>query len=196
MFRMTICILLSSSVAIVLLLPLITQPLRIGLVIILSTLLICILGGLFFCSWYTYILFLIYIGGLLVIFAYVAALIPNILFSGKKSLMFFVFIQSFGTYLLSFSITKNSNILTNWDVSSTKMLFSYALELISSELFSVYIGLALILLLNLVVVVKICYYYYGSLRPYKEEMYAKTNSKNTPIIKGSKWSSCRFTCSI
>merc|ERR1711893_494660 len=86
---MSAIILFSITTSILLLLPLIAQPLRLGLVIILLTLMICCLRALLISSWYGYILFLIYVGGLLVIFAYVAALSPNVLFRGGGALIFF-----------------------------------------------------------------------------------------------------------
>jgi NADH-ubiquinone oxidoreductase chain 6 len=145
--------------------PLILQPLRLGLVILVATLFICLLSAVQVSSWYGYILFLIYVGGLLVIFAYVAALIPNLLFNEPKNplylyiiliavLMYYIYAPDFGA--LSFI-----NMSFNNGAKLERM------GLMTLGLISIYISLAIILLLTLVIIVKICYSYHSSLRPYK-----------------------------
>ncbi len=58
-------------------LPLMVTPLRIGIVIFVITFLMCVLLGLLVSRWFAYILFLIYIGGLIVIFIYICLLCSN-----------------------------------------------------------------------------------------------------------------------
>lgn len=163
---MSILIFLRFSLTIAFILPLISQPLRLGLVVILSTLFICLLAGLFFSSWYAYILFLIYVGGLLVIFIYVATLIPNILFINNGYLTFFFVSQVPLIWGFSSYVSKSLKVVNYNEFISFKISKLYGLELISPSLISVFIGLRIVLLLNLIVVVKICYYYYGRLRVY------------------------------
>lgn len=62
--------------------PVLSQPLALGVVVLLFRLFSCVIVGLCVSSWYGYVLFLVYVGGLLVIFAYVAALVPNRIFLG------------------------------------------------------------------------------------------------------------------
>nr|YP_010028480.1 NADH dehydrogenase subunit 6 [Laevistrombus canarium]QOS48842.1 NADH dehydrogenase subunit 6 [Laevistrombus canarium] len=166
---MSAIMLFSITISILFLLPLMAQPLSLGLVIMILTLMMCCLSALLISSWYGYILFLIYVGGLLVMFAYVATLSPNVLFSGSYPIMlFFMMIPLFSLifYLYPFidlNSLNYSSLYTNY-----MNLKIYGTELVSPDMISVLIGLGLILLINLVVVVKICYYQHASLRPFKE----------------------------
>nr|QIT03190.1 NADH dehydrogenase subunit 6 [Phymorhynchus sp. LD-2020] len=151
-------------------LPLMAQPLSLGLVIMLSTLLMCLASAMLISQWYGYILFLIYVGGLLVMFAYVAALSPNVLFNQKTSgflilvLMFIIFMS------LKFYYFKDSSMLSDHGMQASNMMMKvYGIELVSSHMISNLIGLALILLINLIAVVKICYFQHDSLRPFKSK---------------------------
>lgn len=166
---MSALITFSIALSSLLILPLIIQPLSLGLVIIISTLLICFISAILLSSWYGYILFLIYVGGLLVIFAYVAALSPNILFGSGTPLIFFLFLiipLIIGFYMYPF--IDLSTIRYHHIFTEIKTLKIYGTELVSPEIISVLIGLAIILLINLIVVVKICYYQHASLRPFRE----------------------------
>nr|APH08711.1 NADH dehydrogenase subunit 6 [Pygmaeconus traillii] len=162
---MSSLIIFSMTMSMLSMLPLMAQPLSLGLVIILSTLLMCLVGAMTLSSWYSYILFLIYVGGLLVMFAYVAALSPNVLF-GQSVDLFFIFgvlisMILFSNYML-IDPYSSGNFLSN----EQKILKGCGIELVSNHMISVLIGLVFILLINLIVVVKICYYQHASLRPF------------------------------
>nr|YP_010937890.1 NADH dehydrogenase subunit 6 [Provanna glabra]WKY20937.1 NADH dehydrogenase subunit 6 [Provanna glabra] len=166
---MTAVIILALSLSSILMFPLMAQPLSLGLAIMVSTLLMCCLSAMFLSSWYAYILFLIYVGGLLVMFAYVAALSPNVLFTGSGS--FFLFILALFPAICIFwskYYIDYGTFLSFSQASQLKYMKTYGVELVSPEMMSVLIGLGLILLVNLVVVVKICYYQQASLRPFKD----------------------------
>nr|YP_010713555.1 NADH dehydrogenase subunit 6 [Purpuradusta gracilis]WDA98687.1 NADH dehydrogenase subunit 6 [Purpuradusta gracilis] len=166
---MTALMMLVFSLASLLMLPLMTQPLSLGLVIMISTLLMCSLTGMMLSSWYGYILFLIYVGGLLVMFAYVAALSPNTLFgSGLPLLGFLVLLVPLSVIFYFYPIKDFSMITTLNNYSEFMYLKSFGTELVSPNSVSILIGLGTILLLNLIVVVKICYYQHASLRPFNE----------------------------
>jgi len=60
----------------------IKHPLAMGLILLIQTIFICLLRGLLIKSfWFSYILFLIFIGGILVLFIYVTSLASNEIFS-------------------------------------------------------------------------------------------------------------------
>nr|YP_010943489.1 NADH dehydrogenase subunit 6 [Tonna galea]WLS55622.1 NADH dehydrogenase subunit 6 [Tonna galea]WNO19561.1 NADH dehydrogenase subunit 6 [Tonna galea] len=152
-----------------LLLPLMAQPLSLGLVIMFSTLMMCSISAMLISSWYGYILFLIYVGGLLVMFAYVAALSPNVLFgSGSPLILFFFMSLILSMMMFAYPLIDFSSINYMSFYSSFKFMKMYGTEMVSPQMISILIGLALILLINLIVVVKICYYQHASLRPFKE----------------------------
>nr|WIM50676.1 NADH dehydrogenase subunit 6 [Conus ventricosus] len=164
---MSSLLIITLTFSTLLILPMMSQPLSLGLIIMISTLFMCLVSGMTISVWYGYILFLIYVGGLLVMFAYVAALSPNVLFGGLTPLfsvmMFFPLLFLF----FYFYFFKDSPYLSFESYFSKFMyLKMYGVELISPYMISVLIGLGTILLINLIVVAKICYYQQASLRPF------------------------------
>nr|QTT61140.1 NADH dehydrogenase subunit 6 [Tritia cuvierii] len=166
---MSALIVFSMTVSSFLLLPLMMQPLSLGLVIMVSTLLMCFISAIMLSSWYGYILFLIYVGGLLVMFAYVAALSPNVLFGKGTPMVFFIFtIVPASMMFYSLPLIDESSISYMNTFSEMKFLKIYGVEMVAPQMISILIGLALILLINLIVVVKVCYYQQASLRPFSK----------------------------
>nr|QWS06282.1 NADH dehydrogenase subunit 6 [Buccinum bayani] len=164
---MSALIIFSMTLSSFLMLPLMMQPLSLGLMVMISTLLMCFISAITLSSWYGYILFLIYVGGLLVMFAYVAALSPNVLFGSGTPILFFSFLIFPVTILFYFyPLIDLSSISYLHVFSELKFLKMYGIEMVSPQMISILIGLGIILLINLVVVVKICYYQHASLRPF------------------------------
>ncbi|YP_008963248.1 NADH dehydrogenase subunit 6 (mitochondrion) [Babylonia areolata] len=164
---MSTLIVFSLTLSTLLMLPLMIQPLSLGLVIILSTLLMCLISAITLSSWYGYILFLIYVGGLLVMFAYVAALSPNVLFGSSSPLIFFsVLLLPLTVFFYVYPLVDLSSITYLNFFNELKFLKMHGIEMVSPHMISILIGLAVILLINLIVVVKICYYQHASLRPF------------------------------
>nr|YP_003162816.1 NADH dehydrogenase subunit 6 [Oncomelania hupensis robertsoni]ABS87683.1 NADH dehydrogense subunit 6 [Oncomelania hupensis robertsoni]AEP39049.1 NADH dehydrogenase subunit 6 [Oncomelania hupensis hupensis] len=165
---MTVIMLMAFSTCSVLMFPLMAQPLSLGLSIMISTLFLCMSSAMLISSWYAYILFLIYVGGLLVMFAYVAALSPNTLFSGMNAIIFFITLSVIIYVILYnhyFIDPVKTEIFNTW--AETKKLKTYGVELVSPHYISILIALGTILLLNLIVVVKICFYQHTPLRSFK-----------------------------
>nr|YP_010400326.1 NADH dehydrogenase subunit 6 [Indothais sacellum]UQS76025.1 NADH dehydrogenase subunit 6 [Indothais sacellum] len=164
---MTALIIFSMAFSSFLLLPFMSQPLSLGLIVMISTLFMCIASAITLSSWYGYILFLIYVGGLLVMFAYVAALSPNVLFgSGAPVILFGLSFLIFLVFLFNYSLVDLPLLSYMSEVSKSSFLKIYGSEMVSPQMVSILIGLAVILLINLIVVVKICYYTHTSLRPF------------------------------
>lgn len=168
---MTIRLVISLGLSRVFLFPLIGQPLSLGLAIIVSTFFICVLTAIYLSSWYGFILFLIYVGGLLVMFAYVATLSPNTLFGGAGPIFFLGGAQVLLPLALFFTPFVDFSLLTIpfQKKEDLTLLKACGIELVSPMIISVLIRLALILLINLIVVVKICYYQQRALRPYRSK---------------------------
>nr|CDN85565.1 NADH dehydrogenase subunit 6 [Geocharax gracilis] len=79
-----------------------THPLSMGLTLLIQTILICLLTGTFNSSfWFSYILFLIFLGGMLILFIYVASLASNEPFHVSPFLLVMMTIA----ILLSFTLT-------------------------------------------------------------------------------------------
>nr|QHE65846.1 NADH dehydrogenase subunit 6 [Neverita didyma] len=166
---MTALMIMALATSSIFMFPLMAQPLSLGLSIMISTLLMCILAAMLVSPWYGYILFLIYVGGLLVMFAYVSALSPNVLFSGAGSLMLLCFLL-FTLMIVFYSYTfSDMNIISYSSLfSHTKSLKIYGSQLVSPHVTPILVSLGVILLINLVVVVKICYYQQAPLRPFNK----------------------------
>nr|YP_004021400.1 NADH dehydrogenase subunit 6 [Phobaeticus serratipes]BAJ24540.1 NADH dehydrogenase subunit 6 [Phobaeticus serratipes] len=86
------------------------HPLSMGAVIIMQTTLISMITGMMYKSfWFSYILFLMYVGGMMVLFIYMTSLIPNMMFSmsSKKMLLLLLLMMS------TFFMQKSSTIINN-----------------------------------------------------------------------------------
>jgi len=151
------------------------QPLRLGFILILLTFCTRGLIRLVTFSWYGYLLFLVYIGGLLVMFIYVISLIPNLIFLSRKVSIYFIIIL-LNFILLNFFVFKDFirveiKSFDLFDYSSIRMAGGSMIMIYDN--FSCYLLLAVILLFVLIRVVKICYYCEGPLRVFKFKYYAK-----------------------
>nr|YP_010381759.1 NADH dehydrogenase subunit 6 [Entemnotrochus adansonianus]UDL72138.1 NADH dehydrogenase subunit 6 [Entemnotrochus adansonianus] len=166
---MTVLIVFSFSVSIMFLMPMMMQPLSLGLCVMLMSLFSCVLIAFCMSSWFGYVLFLIYVGGLLVMFAYVSALAPNSFFSGMKSFILFVVVFSVLVLMGGMTYFKISGFGVWVDFFSIdKGYLEAGGALVNPASISLMVALGIILLINLLAVVKICYYQQGALRCHEE----------------------------
>lgn len=140
-----------------------------------QTLLICLITGLITKRfWFSYILFLIFLGGLLVLFIYISSLASNEIFSISNKILFF-FISNFVTFIIIFFILDKSLILNNLMPQENENLIfikSFIREnsLHLNKLYNFPTNLITILLIiylffTLIAVVKITNIFEGPLRP-------------------------------
>nr|YP_010944818.1 NADH dehydrogenase subunit 6 [Bathothauma lyromma]WMC20952.1 NADH dehydrogenase subunit 6 [Bathothauma lyromma] len=145
------------------------QPLSLGFILMLLTLFISGLLGMITFSWYGYLLFLVYIGGLLVMFMYVISLVPNLIFVSSKVFMYMIMIF-FGFLFMNFLVSKE---FISIDIKSFSLFEYSSMSLCGSSMimmydnFMCYLLLGVVLLFLLISVVKICYYCEGPLRVFK-----------------------------
>nr|QXG15697.1 NADH dehydrogenase subunit 6 [Sarcophaga depressifrons] len=150
------------------------HPLAMGLTLLIQTTLICLSSGLMNKTfWFSYILFLVFLGGMLVLFIYVTSLASNEMFSFSIKLM----IMTISVFLMSISvmIIMDKNILTQYTNMEIKSIFdlnSYIMENSMSlmKLYNYPTNLLTIMLMNyllitLIAVVKITKLFKGPLRP-------------------------------
>nr|YP_010507436.1 NADH dehydrogenase subunit 6 [Dracogyra subfuscus]UXG19107.1 NADH dehydrogenase subunit 6 [Dracogyra subfuscus] len=162
---MTSYILFSLALSLFFIMPTMTHPLSLGLCILFCSLMSCLLIGVLSYTWFGFILFLIFVGGLLVMFAYVSALSPNVYFSGKNlTPMFLILWTITGISFFSLFFSDTAFINTMLETSFTVSNSSMGEKLVIPSRISIMVGLGIILLLNLLAVVKICYYQQGPLR--------------------------------
>ena len=135
----------------------VSNPLMLGTWMILLALLVSLFISVTLRAWYGLLIFLIYVGGLIVIFSYFTALIPNqqINFNQifKGTIIFF-----FQAIILTHPLKINIVISTHQSTSICLLYFPENIPLL--------IYFALLLFLALIVVVKVSTQYRGPLRPF------------------------------
>nr|QBG38283.1 NADH dehydrogenase subunit 6 [Actias maenas] len=98
------------------------HPLSMGLMILIQTLLTCTLSGMLIKTyWFSYILFLTFLGGLLVLFIYVSSIASNELFSFNSTmkLLFLLFIFFLITIIFLFY---NNIKWLNFNINNSEMI--------------------------------------------------------------------------
>lgn len=155
---MTLLILTSLIVAVAATSRLASRPLFLGTWVLILTLVIRLIANLLLSSWLGIIIILIYVGGLLVIFAYFVALTPNLIIEGKTILV--NLIASTPVFFI-FLITLNIADIKTLSYNSLQPITYLFIEHIS--IISI---LALILFFALVATVKLVRNSSSPLRPF------------------------------
>nr|YP_010932194.1 NADH dehydrogenase subunit 6 [Euhampsonia splendida]WKR35967.1 NADH dehydrogenase subunit 6 [Euhampsonia splendida] len=152
------------------------NPLSMGLMILLQTLLTCLLSGMMIKTyWFSYILFLTFLGGLLVLFIYVSSIASNELFniSLNMKILFMLFIL----IILFFSTMYMNNLLwmnfyNNSDMNNFFNIYNiFNVEnkinlnkLYNNQTFLMMMMMVIYLFITLIAVVKITNIFYGPIR--------------------------------
>nr|YP_009538075.1 NADH dehydrogenase subunit 6 [Limenitis fortuna]AYN60831.1 NADH dehydrogenase subunit 6 [Limenitis fortuna] len=174
MLKMILTILLIS---ISILLYFINHPLAMGLLILIQTLLTCLISGMMINTyWFSYILFLIFLGGLLVLFIYVSSVASNELFkihfTSKFSFIYILFIMIFSILLknnlswMNFSFNDeminffNSNLFFNNEYN-----FNLS-KLYNKQNYLMMMMMIIYLFITLIAIVKITNIFFGPLRSF------------------------------
>nr|WMQ78042.1 NADH dehydrogenase subunit 6 [Obeidia gigantearia] len=154
------------------------HPLSIGLMILLQTLLMCLLSGMMIKTyWFSYILFLTFLGGLLVLFIYVSSIASNELFNFtfnlKMFFFFFMLLIFINKLYLNFYENLNwmnlSDNLSDNDNFSKMFFFNNENKINLNKLYNNHTYLMMMLMviylfISLVAIVKITNIFYGPLR--------------------------------
>jgi len=148
-----ILIILSISINIFI----IINPLSMGVSILFIALTVAILFSYSISSWIAFLIFLIYISGILVIFSYFVSLTPN----QTINILSIILILS-STYIILFSIIIINNIKPEFSPLYIIQANSFYLKSNSSIL----VLLATILLITIIIVVKLTINFKGPLRPF------------------------------
>nr|WKU84115.1 NADH dehydrogenase subunit 6 [Rhinoprosopa nasuta] len=150
------------------------HPLSMGMMLLIQTIMICCISGLMTKSfWFSYILFLIFIGGMLVLFIYVTSLASNEMFIFSTKMLMLMMINFFILMILMIFLDKMiliTNSLNN-EMNSISYLNSYIMEnsLNLNKLYNYPTNMMTILLINyllitLIATVKITKLFYGPIR--------------------------------
>nr|WKU83829.1 NADH dehydrogenase subunit 6 [Brachypalpus oarus] len=151
-----------------------SHPLSMGMILLIQTVMICgILGLMTKTFWFSYILFLIFVGGMLVLFIYVTSLASNELFSISIKNLFTIFISLSLFMMIIFFMDKMILMFNsmNIEMNSIMNINSYIKEnsLNLNKLYNYPTNMITILLINyllitLIAVVKITKLFYGPIR--------------------------------
>nr|UBA16556.1 NADH dehydrogenase subunit 6 [Limenitis homeyeri] len=164
-------------ISISILLYFINHPLAMGILILIQTLFTCLISGMLINTyWFSYILFLIFLGGLLVLFIYVSSVASNELFkihfTEKFSYIYIIFIMIFSI------LYKNNLIWMNFSFNdeminffNSNLFFNNEYNFNLSKLYNnqnyfMMMMLIIYLFITLVAIVKITNIFFGPLRSF------------------------------
>nr|YP_010998228.1 NADH dehydrogenase subunit 6 [Penthetria simplicipes]WPM86385.1 NADH dehydrogenase subunit 6 [Penthetria simplicipes] len=150
------------------------HPLMMGMMLLIQTMLTCLIMGIYSHSfWYSYIIFIVFLGGMLVLFMYMTSIASNEkIFMNSKVFIYFIFIFIL-LMLLCLLIDKNLlyPIFYNMEMMNISMKISYFKEnsLNLMKLYNFPNNILLIMLINyllltLIIIVKITNIFKGPLR--------------------------------
>nr|YP_009352121.1 NADH dehydrogenase subunit 6 [Euschemon rafflesia]AQX44283.1 NADH dehydrogenase subunit 6 [Euschemon rafflesia] len=154
------------------------HPLSMGLMILSQTLLICMISGMIINTyWFSYILFLTFLGGLLVLFIYVASIASNELFSFSMKNKFLIIFITLNLLMISFMNMYNlnwMNLFSNYEMNNFFNFFLFfnnenninLTKLYNKQNYLMMMMLIIYLFITLIAIIKITNIFYGPLRLY------------------------------
>nr|AXS65598.1 NADH dehydrogenase subunit 6 [Chrysomeloidea sp. 6 KM-2017] len=162
-------ILLILSISLSLIFVFLSHPLSLGLILLIQTIIVALMTGLMSLNfWFSYIIFLIMIGGMLILFIYMTSIASNekfsislwiniIFFSSLFIMSMIFFIDHFFFYYIQNTMDlMNQNVNLNYKLSLNKFL-NYPMS-------NIFMLLIIYLLITLIMVVKVTNIQYGPLR--------------------------------
>nr|YP_010946593.1 NADH dehydrogenase subunit 6 [Margattea multipunctata]WGO57311.1 NADH dehydrogenase subunit 6 [Margattea multipunctata] len=142
------------------------HPMMMGLILLIQTIIIVLITGMISQTfWFSYILFLIFIGGMLILFIYVTSLASNeIILMSKKPIMLIlmtiIVIMLFSNYDYSYLLSQDNSLFINLKNSLNNQI----IKLYNLPNQYIIIMLGSYLFLTLIAVVKITNIFKGPLR--------------------------------
>nr|YP_009937421.1 NADH dehydrogenase subunit 6 [Trigonopterus carinirostris]QNT26931.1 NADH dehydrogenase subunit 6 [Trigonopterus carinirostris] len=145
------------------------HPLSMGSILLIQTILVALYSGLIFLNfWFSYILFLVMIGGMLVMFMYMTSIASNEKFNLPKHSMYYSFISLMVTILMTLFLDNYTFIQFFSSISSIQQTFHLS-NLSMMKYFNFpglyfMISLMIYLLITLIAIVKMIDKTQGTLR--------------------------------
>nr|URX52822.1 NADH dehydrogenase subunit 6 [Cryptotermes chacoensis] len=141
------------------------HPLAMGMMLLMQTTMMCLISGLMHQSfWFQYILFMVFIGGMLVLFIYVASLASNEMFSLSTKMMTMAAAVTMASMMIKHWSSFNSSDSTTFQMTTQNEITLMTSKMYNQPSGSMTILMALYLLMTLIVVVKITDVSKGPLR--------------------------------
>lgn len=146
------------------------------MIILIQTLIVCVLSGILINSyWFSYILFLVFLGGLLVLFIYVSSVASNELFNINfflKNSIIFILLLSFILRILYIYNLNWLNFSFNYEIKNLINFFIFfnnenkinLTKLYNNQTYLIIFILIIYLFITLVAIVKITNIFFGPLR--------------------------------
>nr|WHM51677.1 NADH dehydrogenase subunit 6 [Embiratermes parvirostris] len=136
------------------------HPMAMGLMLLLQTTMVCLISGTMYSSfWFSYILFMIMIGGMLVLFMYMTSLASNEMFSpSNKMLMTMLMLLPILMYVMP-TVTNNKEMnmhdtmMENEITITTTVMYNQTMGVMTTMLV-MYMLLTLIVVVNIINVSK------------------------------------------
>nr|QZK21399.1 NADH dehydrogenase subunit 6 [Drepanotermes sp. ANIC 0156]QZK21763.1 NADH dehydrogenase subunit 6 [Drepanotermes sp. QLD_028]QZK21776.1 NADH dehydrogenase subunit 6 [Drepanotermes sp. QLD_031]QZK22127.1 NADH dehydrogenase subunit 6 [Drepanotermes sp. QLD_254]QZK22140.1 NADH dehydrogenase subunit 6 [Drepanotermes sp. QLD_255] len=136
------------------------HPMAMGLMLLIQTTMVCLISGTMYSSfWFSYILFMIMIGGMLVLFMYMTSLASNEMFSpSNKMFMATMMLLPILTYMMP-TVTNNkemnthSTMMENEVLTTTTVMYNQMMGTMTT-LLVLYMLLTLIVVVNIINVSK------------------------------------------
>nr|APB02775.1 NADH dehydrogenase subunit 6 [Hycleus cichorii] len=160
--------LLTMNLALSILFMFMNHPLSLGLILLLQTTIISLISGQICLNyWFSYILFLILIGGMLILFIYMTSIASNEKFNLKIHLLVFMTIVMSSSFLVSYynQFALDSYIKNELVSMETLNLNFSMIKFISFPINLILLFMIIYLFLALIAIVKIIDRKQGPLRP-------------------------------
>nr|AXS64783.1 NADH dehydrogenase subunit 6 [Jamesia sp. KM-2017] len=148
--------------------PFLQHPLTLGLILLIQTIIIALMTGMMHLNfWFSYIMFLIMVGGMLILFIYMTSIASNEKFklSSKLSLLIIPMMIMVIMTLFMDKFLTNMQII-NYEISNqnTSNFYLTLVKFINWPLSMNFLLMIIYLLITLIMVVKITDIQYGPLR--------------------------------
>nr|YP_009350153.1 NADH dehydrogenase subunit 6 [Alyscotermes kilimandjaricus]AQP26418.1 NADH dehydrogenase subunit 6 [Alyscotermes kilimandjaricus] len=136
------------------------HPLAMGLMLLMQTTMVCIISGTMYSSfWFSYILFLIMIGGMLVLFMYMTSLASNEMFSPSNKMLSITLMMMLPLMYMMPNVTNNkemnmhNSMMENDILTSTTVMYNQMMGTMTT-LLVLYMLMTLIVVVNIINVSK------------------------------------------
>nr|AYR05280.1 NADH dehydrogenase subunit 6 [Coleoptera sp. ACP-2013] len=145
-----------------------SHPISMGSILLIQTMMICFLTGFFNLNfWFSYILFLVMIGGMLILFIYMTSTASNEKFKFSMNMILltlslFMLITMFYLFTDNYSISQFSTNL-NLQFNNKMLIFSLS-KFFNYPMNNFILMMMIYLLITLIAIVKITNYKFGPLR--------------------------------
>nr|AIY61890.1 NADH dehydrogenase subunit 6 [Acanthotermes acanthothorax] len=136
------------------------HPLAMGMLLLMQTTTMCLISGMMYKSfWFSYILFMIMVGGMLVLFMYMTSLASNEMFSpSNKTIMMTLMLLPMIAYLMPTTtnnkeMSEHNQMMENDITTTTTVMYNQMMGTMTT-LLVMYMLLTLIVVVNIISVSK------------------------------------------